>query len=101
VNAGPKDIHYNMALEALSELKYEPIIPEIIKLADTNLGNDLRPQDDALRMMRNLESEEFIESLKKMKETGKVPSIRNDAAEILEKIEARHKSSNVGQNPGK
>ena len=90
-----------MALEALSELKYEPIIPDVIKLANTNLGDDLRPQDYALRMMGNLESEKFVEVLKRLKETGPVPSIRKDAEEILQKIEERRQPNATSQKQQK
>lgn len=91
VKMGPEGVHYKTALLALSEMQYVPVIPEIIKLANTNLGNDLRPQDYALMMMRNFQSEKFIEILKKLKETGSDPSIREGAAEILQKIEEGRK----------
>jgi HEAT repeat protein len=88
VKRGPENIHYRTALLALAEMKYEPVIPDILQLADTHIENDDRPQQYAIEMMSNFDNPKIDEKLKELL-NHESAFVRGPAKIAIEKIRAR------------
>lgn len=77
-------------------MKYESIILEIKKVAETNIENDYRPQNRAIRMLSNFNNKEAIKILEKLSEH---PShyVNEQAQEALQKIK-KNKNKEGNEN---
>lgn len=84
INEGSSHAQYINALMALSEMKYEPIIPEIIKLAKQS--KEVLYRQSAIEMMDKFDRPEFIAILEEMTHEDNSEIVRDDASKVLIKL---------------
>lgn len=77
-----KDDNYYGALRALSEMKYEPILPIVIKMTR---GTE-NERGDAVLMLGDFEDPKLLPILKKIAEEDKEDYIRDRAKEAIDRI---------------